>query len=291
MSNTTPIAGLKTPTDTEVSAFQANPASLDIVSFIRDNFNTIDDLIASAIIGRLTNIGTKSLIAEGSLYLRNDNNFFGYKNDGTPSSLATMEQNNIAKFGDYDVDAWIAALNAVSVRAPKLTVATELRSDGTAINTREAYHEGNLSNHAMCVLSSNINLLQNTRTKLSNMTVNSQHPLDSCASGSGAYTVPRSGVYMINMTARPVSLANAQSVLRFGLSKTTGGVESFYDIADVFASSAWGSGFYNASFMFKASAGDVLAPFVNSLNEAITLQAGTKFNIYYLGNTPTTNTV
>lgn len=287
--NTTTKLGLKIPTDTEIADYQTVAEHFDYAQFIRDNFQNIDDKLGNVIVNRLVALGLQALVFQGSAYLKNDNNLFGYLADGiTAANLATMEQNDIAKFGDYNAVTWIAGKGYVSIRSPKLNIAEELNADGTSKKPlREVYHEGNKDFHATFGTNAGTqSMTKGTRNKINIITnVTSQFPAGNAYGVDGGYKIPRDGRYLFSTTVRPSGLTLAQSVLRFGLFKNDGVTETAIDLQDVIASSAYGTGFYTATYMYDCKAGDIMIPFVNPLSEAIVAQAGTKHSVYFLGGT------
>src|SRR5690606_37597120 len=90
------------------------------------------------------------------------------------------------------------------------------------------------------------------------------------------YTIPRTGVYAFNFVLRPTAITNQISIVRVGITKDRTGSPSHIDAADIITSSAYGTGFYNATFFHHLEEGEVITPFANPLNETMTLQVGTK---------------
>ncbi|MEK5521877.1 hypothetical protein B5V89_16505 [Heyndrickxia sporothermodurans] len=223
-----------------------------------------------------------------SLYLGNDHNLFAYMSDGEYANLATMEQNDIAKLGDFNIPRlWIAARDYASFRTKKLEIVREWNEDGTAkVPARELYDVGNFCNHAIVQSNGTQTLTKGSKNKLSILgNIITAFPIGNFAANK--YTIPRTGVYEINIIAKVTAdLTVANSYLRFGFFKTTGGVETDIDMMDEALSSSYATPFVGVSFMYQFNKGDVVQPFINPLNENVTIGAGTKFNIFFKGDTP-----
>lgn len=258
--------------------------------FWKDNPDKIDAAIKSLTnLSRFEALGVLALIAKGSVYLKNDQNLFGYLSDGTTASnIATVEDNGIVRFGDEKTRTWIMAKDYLSIRSPKLELVEQWDSSYAGTTpTRTVYHSGNSTNHAMFNVSGTQTMAQNTKNKLSIMnTIVSQFPSGNATSGTGAYKIPRSGIYVFQFTVRPTDITNTISILRLGLSKSTGGSSTDIDMLDVLATSSYGTGFYGGTFMYALDQNDIVSPWINPLHENITIQSGTKFNLYYLGDNP-----
>ncbi|UOY86789.1 BppU family phage baseplate upper protein [Bacillus glycinifermentans] len=254
-----------------------------VTSEERDKWNGTSD------VARFEALGQLSLILKGSLYLKNDYNFFGYLSNGDHSNLATMEQNDIAKFGDAKAVTWLAGKDYVSVRSPKMYLVEKSDEGGNAVTpARTVYHSGNLTNHAIFTAAETQALTKNTKNKLTLLNnISSSFPAGSATAGTGAYKIPRSGAYFFQFTVRPTALTNANSVIRLGISRVRNGTTTEMDMQDIVASNAFQTGFYTGTFIYQFNQDDEITPWINPLNEDITIQAGTRYNIYYLGDTPT----
>ncbi|PKR86099.1 hypothetical protein [Heyndrickxia camelliae] len=238
---------------------------------------------------RFEALGLLSLIVKGSLYIKNDYNIFGYLSDGvTYSNLATMEQNDIAKLGDDKARTWIMGKPYVRVMAPSFGLFEAWDSSyNPTTPLRDIYHSGNLTNHALIHQANNQVL-----TKLASNKMTLGSPVTNFPSGSvtggNTYTIPRKGIYLINMTIKvttAVTLANGY--VRFGISHDVGGTVTDRDFDDESYSNVYNLPFLSTTFMYNFNAGDKVTPFVKPLNEDITIGAGSKFYIYYLGDNPT----
>jgi hypothetical protein len=223
-----------------------------------------------------------------SIYVDNDNNYFAYDSAGVLRNLATIQQNDIMDYGTTALDhMWLRAKTKVSVRAPQLTIATELNPDGTAKTEREVYHVGNKANHAMLQCSSGTQTLTiNVENKLTLLnTVASSFPVGALSSNN--YTIPRTGIYSLEFTAKvSTALTATNSYLRFGISRNRGGVTTDIDIKDVLGSSAYGTPFLGTETMLLLNKDDVITPWIKPLTENVTIGAGSKFNVYFKGDSP-----
>ncbi|AYJ75183.1 putative minor capsid protein 1 [Bacillus phage BSP36] len=238
---------------------------------------------------RFTAVGTNALATKGSLYVKNDDNLFGYLSDGNFTNLATVEQNNIAKLGDTYVSTWLVGKDYVSIKAPSVSVVEQVNSDGSNISpARTMYHQGNFCNHAMFASTTgSLTLPANVYTKLTVMdSIVSSFPQGKAAGVS--YTVPRAGIYTFNITIKVSAALTATSgYVRFALNMDRGGTVSDVDLQDVQYSNAYGTPFLSANFIYKCNAGDIITPEVKPLTEDVTIGAGTKCNIYFLGDSIT----
>jgi hypothetical protein len=258
--------------------------------FWKENPDKIDAAIKNlSNLTRFEALGLLAMIAKGSVYLKNDQNLFGYLKDGiTASNIATVEDNDIVRFGDEKTRAWIMGKDYVSIRSPKLELVEQWNSSYVGTTpTRTVYHSGNSTNHALFNVVGTQTLTQNTVNKLSIMnTIVSQFPSGNATSGTGAYKIPRSGVYVFQFTVRPTDITNSISLIRLGLSKLTGGSSTDITGLDIMATSSYSTGFYGGTFMYPFDKDDIVSPWINPLTENVTIQAGTKFNLYYLGDNP-----
>lgn len=223
-----------------------------------------------------------------SIYLGNDKNFFAYLSDGTYVNMVTMEQNDIGKLGDYTIPKlWIAARDYVQLRAPKVELATELNPDESAKTTRELFHVGNFCNHVNVFSSGNQTLTKLTNNKLSIMTsIQSSFPSGSFV--NNAYTVPRTGIYDICFIAKVTTpLTSPDTYLRFGISRNRSGTVTDIDLIDDMLSNSYATPFAGKSILYSLNAGDIITPYINPLNEDVTIGSGTKFVVYFKGDTPT----
>ncbi|MCQ6265603.1 hypothetical protein M1K46_07990 [Fictibacillus sp. WQ 8-8] len=226
-----------------------------------------------------------------SVYLPNDANFFAYMSDGTYANLVTMEQNDIFKVGDYNIPkAWFIAEEYISFKVPKIEVVQELNADHTnKTPSREVYHQGNATHH--CMLGTDGTDTQvatqnavNLMTILDN--VFSVFPADNLTGIN--YTVPRAGVYNFDITAKIGAAVTKDGYIRFGLRVNRGGTITDYDLKDrpYHINTVYGTPFIDAQFIYKLAKNDIVTPYVKPLTENITLGAGSKSNIYYLGDAP-----
>ncbi len=104
---------------------------------------------------------------------------------------------------------------------------------------------------------------------------------------SGSYIVPRNGIYIVSITAKVTSpLTVANSSLRFGIAHNKAGTVTNRDFCDQMASNSYATPFVTVSFLYTFTKSDIVTPFVKPLNENITIGAGSKFYMYYLGDNP-----
>jgi hypothetical protein len=233
-------------------------------------------------------VGTDGIKFKSSLYLNNDDNIFGYDAEGNPHNLATVQQNNIVDFGNPDMNIWIRAKDYYSIRAPRAEIVTQSNPDGTAaVSARELYHVGNMANHTILFASGGTQTLTRNAVNLISILDNnvSTFPVGNVSGAS--YTIPRKGVYMFSITAKVTAPLTAEnSYLRFGIRQKRAGVNTDIALQDVLASNSYATPFLGANFMYLFNKGDVITPWIKPLNEDITIGAGSMFNIYYLGDSP-----
>ncbi|AXH71141.1 hypothetical protein BSP38_099 [Bacillus phage BSP38] len=182
--------------------------------------------------------------------------------------------------GDATKDTTIKGKTKVSVEAPVLQV-----------SSREAFHQGNFCNHAMFSSSETVTsatLVKDTYTDLTAVldTVVSSFPAGKATGAS--YTIPREGVYSFNITLKVTTAVTAAAgYIRFGLKQSRGETVTDIDLQDVHYSNAFGTPFLSANFIYKCNVGDVITPEIKPLTEDVTIGAGTKCNIYFLGDSIT----
>jgi|GEM_PF-1977081 len=254
-----------------------------------DKSNIVSAINELKNLSRFEWLGLLSLILKGSLYLKNDNNLFGYSNNGNPINLATIQQNDIMKYGDFAADImWLVAKEYFSFRSKGNPTYQQLDDAGNPVGPgRTMYHQGNQAHHVILNTTSGTQTLtQNTRNYLTVLNSVVSHFPTGNLSGID-YTIPRTGVYAFNFVIRPTAVANQISILRLGFTKDRIGTPSHTDALDIILSSVYGTGFYNGTFFYHLAQGEVITPFANPLNENLTLQAGTKLYIYFLGDRPT----
>ncbi|QZA69114.1 tail protein [Bacillus phage 010DV004] len=261
-------------------------AKSDISTLLTDTGELKTDVSGLQDLTRFTAVGTNALATKGSLYVKNDDNLFGYLSDGNFTNLATVEQNNIAKLGDTYISTWLVGKDYVSIKAPSVSVVEQVNSDGSNISpARTMYHQGNFCNHAMFASTTgSLTLPVNVYTKLTVMdSIVSSFPQGKATGVS--YTVPRAGIYTFNVTIKVTTAVTAASgYIRFALNRDRGGTVTDIDLQDVQYSNAYGTPFLSANFIYKCEAGDILTPEVKPLTEDITIGAGTKCNMYFLGD-------
>lgn len=183
----------------------------------------------------------------------------------------------VVDVGDATMDAVINGKSKVSVSSPMLQV-----------SSREAFHQGNFCNHTILASSeavTPVTLTKDAYTELTGVldTVTSAFPAGSVSGAT--YTVPREGVYSFNITVKVTTAVTATAgYVRFGLKQQRGETTTDIDIQDTHYSNAFGTPFLSATFIYKCNAGDVITPEVKPLTEDITVGAGSKCNIYFLGD-------
>lgn len=249
----------------------------ETITKIAENAQKIDDLL------RFVGLGTDAIVYDGSIYVKNDHNIFGYDNAGEKSNLATVQQNNIIQIGDFKHVMWLAAKDYITVKAPAMSIVEEVTASGGNITpARTVFHQGNSTYHALMHTSGSAtkSIPKNTYGKI-DIVVN---PISAFPEGSvknQAYTIPRPGIYTFVITAKISSaLSVDRSYLRFGVERNG----SFIDLSDVLVSSAYGTPFISFNYMYQFDKGDTVAAAVKPLNEDLTIGAGSKFYIYFLGD-------
>jgi hypothetical protein len=223
-----------------------------------------------------------------SVYLPNNDNLFGYDSTGSLRSIATVQDNDIMDFGNTSLITWIRGKDYVSLRTPKVEIVTQSNSDGTAaVPARELYHVGNSAHHAMLQCTTGTQTLtQNAVNLLTalNLAVSS---FPSGALSANNYTIPRTGIYSLEFTAKvTTALTAVNSYLRFGVSRNRGGTVTDIDIKDILASSSYGTPFIGTETMMLFNAGDIITPWIKPLNENVTIGAGSKFNVNFRSDSP-----
>ncbi|MGC8362950.1 hypothetical protein ACSHUI_00550 [Bacillus subtilis] len=159
----------------------------------------------------------------------------------------------------------------------------------SALSAAKEYTEvfvSNRDNHSVVEATSGTQTItQNTETELTILdNVVSQKPVDSTTTGSGMYKVPESGTYIFHVTLRPTEITQPVSVLRVGLSKTVGEEVTKTPLVDLIASNATSNGYVSSSFLVNLAKDDSVVVFVNALTEDVTLQQGTRVQLFYLGS-------
>ncbi|MDK2600677.1 hypothetical protein QO179_24595 [Bacillus stercoris] len=141
-------------------------------------------------------------------------------------------------------------------------------------------------NHAALASATGTQVLtQNTNNTLSILdSVTSNLPANSVATGSGAYTVPRKGLYMCVITLAPLAITQANSVIQLGVKIAEGENVVENNTTQLVATSASPNGLFSSVFTIFLNENTVVTPFVNPLNEEITIQAGTKYTITLINN-------
>lgn len=264
-------------------------AKSDISTLQTDTGTLQTDVSRLKDLTRFTAVGINALATKGSLYIKNDDNLFGYLSDGNFTNLATVEYNNIAKLGDTYINTWLVGKDYVSIKAPSVSLVEQVNYDGSNISpARTMYHQGNFCNHAMFVSTTgSLTLPADVYTKLTVMDcIVSSFPQGKAAGVS--YTVPRAGIYTFNITIKVSAALKATSgYVRFALNIDSDGTVSDVNLQDVQYSNAYGTPFLSANFIYKCNARDIITPEVKPLTEDVTIGAGTKCNIYFLGDSIT----
>ena len=252
----------------------------ETIQKISDNAKKIDDLL------RFVGLGESAIIYDGSVYVKNDNNIFGYDNEGNKVNLATVQQNNLIMLGDWTGPMWIAAKDYVTVKAPAMSLVEEINPNGTNITpARTILHQGNSCFHALMQTDgSTTQSISKNEWGTINILANSlsQFPVNSVSDQT--YTIPRNGLYSFVITAKISSaLTVERSYLRFGIQRNG----SYVDLSDMLMSSSYGTPFISLNYMYEFNKGDKISPAIKPLNEDITIGAGSKFFIYFQGDTIT----
>lgn len=280
--NKSDISNLSSNVSTNTTNIQTNTTDITNIKNITKSFTHVAS--------QTTPDTSVSVATNDSLYIPNDANIFGYKADGTHLNIGTVQQNDIVQYGDPNVDnLWVESGGYLSIRSAYNPSYQKISSDnlGTPIESgRTLFHVGNMCNHALSSVSSGTQLMtQNTFNYINIADINGQFPIGNF--NGTDYTIPRSGLYLFDFTVRPSSLANQFSVCRIGHTIDRTGTPTNYNMKDILMSSAYGTGFYGNTYMKEFAAGDVISPFIYPLTEDIIIQAGTKVNIYFLGDKPT----
>jgi hypothetical protein len=237
---------------------------------------------------RYEKIGDESLELLGSLYLKNDKNLFGRKSDGTHANLATMQDNNIAQYGDYAVPVmWFIAMDYFSFRSKGNPTYQQIDDNGNAIGSgRTILHQGNACNHAVVFSSgtqtlfkgvdNNINILNN---------VNGVFPTGNFV--NGVYTIPRAGMYFYDVAVKLGVTPPRQGYIRFvaQITKPDGSVITSNMEDVLYDPASYGTPFVSASFMYRHSNDDKVRILVHPLTDDVTIESGTKLYLYGLGDT------
>lgn len=222
-----------------------------------------------------------------SLYIGNDNNIFGYKADGSYSNLATMEQNDIAKYGDFDIPTvWLMAQNYISLRAQNTPSFQLQDADGKPVGPgRTFFHQGNNCYHFIGFANSEQTLTKNVyqRATLFN-SINGQFPPVSW--GNNEYTIPRSGVYLFSPRIKITQPVTMDGVLRVRVSivRASDGATDTSDMADIYYSTAYDTPFLTTNFQYRLSKDDRVSIELRPYNENLTIGTGSSLNIYGLGD-------
>lgn len=222
-----------------------------------------------------------------SLYLLNDNNLFGYLKNGDFANLATMEQNDIAKYGDSVLPALWLVSQAISFRSANgLKVVRQFAADGTATGPiRDIYDVENFSNQA--VMQSSAGTLSAPKDSKTNfmgiLSTLTQFPAGSVTEGtSGYYTIPRTGLYRCDISTKvTTALTLVDSWIRLGVKRDRGGVVTNSDINDERCGTSYATPFVTMSMALPFNAGDKVSPYITPLSEAVTIGSGSKFHIHF----------
>lgn len=247
---------------------------------------TLAQIIAGAFRWEL--VGSDSLEAKGSIYLKNDNNLFGRKADGTFTNIGTVQQNDIVQYGDFDSDVmWMVTSKYHSFRAPSSPSYQQLDPvTGAAVGVgRTILHQGNSSNHLVAFSVGDVTLHQNSNNTLTNLTnINGQFPPNSYT--NLRYAIPRAGMYHFDITAKIKTQPPKAGYIRVVLSIMRGGQEITSDMQDMYYDPvSYATPFLSESFLYRLSKDDLVQVQLKPLNETITLEEGTKLYIYGLGDT------
>ncbi|MBX6361277.1 MAG: hypothetical protein IRZ03_14495 [Acidobacterium ailaaui] len=278
--------------DSSVEAAQAR-VNADGVAFqtLKDRLDDSDARLAEVTdLARFEPNGQQSLTLKESLYIKNDKNLFGYNSDGSSSSIASIEQNDIIKFGDFKNIAWIAAKDYVAIKAPAMSLTEQVDANGNNITPpRTIYHQGNFCNHAILYCTTGTQNLTKNSVNLISILDTTISAFPSYNVTNNSYIIPRKGVYVINITAKITTTVTATSgLMRFGIRRNSGGTVTDIDINDQsYSSTAYGTPFLGTTFIYRFNQEDIVSPYLKPLNENITIGLGTKFNIYFLGDDPT----
>lgn len=231
--------------------------------------------------------GSASAKAGESVYLKNDTNLFGYLSDGTFGNLATMEQNNIAKIGDFNIPTlWLAAMNYISLRAQNNPSFQLIDAEGNPVDDgRTLYHQGNNSYHLWAFASGSATLTKDVANPITNLTnINKVFPANAYV--NGGYTIPRNGMYSHSVTVKLGTAPLAKGVIRVGIQKVADGVTSISEYADLhYDPTSYATPFLTVSFNAYYSKDDVITLTLEPQNENITIEEGTKLGLYILGDT------
>ncbi|BAK52889.1 hypothetical protein F373_gp077 [Bacillus phage SP-10] len=204
--------------------------------------------------------------------------------------VTNVEQASLSQFNEHASDTIKHTSNAErQAWNEKETPGGAQAKADNALSAAKEYTEtfiNNRDNHAVIeATSSTQTITQNVETVLTILdSVISQKPVESTTTGSGTYKVPESGTYVFHVTLRPTELTQPVSVLRVGLNKTVGEEVTKSPLMDLLATNATSNGYVSGSFLVNLNKDDSVTVFVNALTEDVTLQQGTRVQLFYLGS-------
>lgn len=234
-----------------------------------------------------TVLGMDALQAKSSMYLINDNNLFSYNSLGVISNLITKQQNDITDIGAKDGETWIRANDYVSIRAPKLELSEEQDENGNNINfpIRTIYHNGNSSYHAILNTSGSDTQVLTTGTENFPAIVDTVVSAYPSANISGIdYTIPRTGIYEISVTAKVSTAITEDECIRFGYQLDKGGVITQNDRTDEYLSSVYATPFVTGTMTYVFAKDDIVSPYIKPLTGDITIGAGSRVQITFVSD-------
>ncbi|WCS67948.1 hypothetical protein Goe26_00360 [Bacillus phage vB_BsuM-Goe26] len=203
--------------------------------------------------------------------------------------VTNVEQASLSQFNEHTSDTakHTSDVEKQTWNAKETTAGAQAKAD-SALSAAKEYTEAfvsNRDNHSVVEATSGTQTItQNTETELTILdNVVSQKPAASTTTGSGMYKVPESGTYIFHVTLRPTEVTQPVSVLRVGLSKTVGEEVTKTPLVDLIASNAASNGYVSSSFLVNLTKDASVVVFVNALTEDVTLQQGTRVQLFYLG--------
>jgi hypothetical protein len=246
-----------------------------------------DGTLNSLTLGRFLPVGENAIKTIDSLYVPNDANIFGYKNDGTYVNIGTVQDNNIVQYGDYNADImWLEAFNYHSIRAQNSPSFQKIDANKLPIEAgRTIKHQGNSSYHLRVVGVGEHILTKDSPTDLHTLT-NVLHVFPPTAYNNFAYIIPREGMYGFNLQLKIKNIPLAKGVIRVSVSILSEGVSSIVEFADLaYDPATYGTPFLNTKFDWKFKKDDQVTVKVEALTENVTIGEGTRLQIYVLGDT------
>lgn len=247
-------------------------------------FNSLKDLV------RFNPVGADALETKSSIYVPNDDNIFGRKVSGEHTNIASVQQNDIMQFGDLKTDVmWFMAKNYFSFRSTGNPTYQQLDANGNNVGSgRTIMHQGNSTFHFIGFAVGSQVLTKSVYNDLRIIAnVNGVFPQGAYNTSLNEYTIPRAGAYMFQVSAKATSQLQGVGSNNAGsirVSLVVNGDRK--DIDDMQYNGVPNkTPFLTTSFMYRLSAGDKVSIQLNPFNEDITIGAGSKFNIYNLGDT------